>query len=126
MTNATTELCSLSGDPRGRADARPVSAPWSSDVDRFDRIFVGGLPRNTTEEMLRAAFALGGSDVGAIEIMRNRATGLPRGFAFVKLLARFDVSIDTDALDRLASTTMEGRPLDVQGVPERPRRHAVA
>ena len=68
------------------------------------------------EEVLRAAFALGGSDVGAIEIMRNRATGLPRGFAFVKLLARFDVSIDTDALDRLASTTMEGRPLDVQGV----------
>jgi hypothetical protein len=103
-----------------------VSAPWSSDVERFDRIFVGGLPTDTTEEMLRAAFTLGGSDVGAIEIIRNPATGLPRGFAFVKLLAWLDVSIDPDALDRLASTTMEGRLLDVRRVPERPRRRAVA
>jgi hypothetical protein len=99
---------------------------WSSHVARFNRIYVGGLPRNATIEALRAAFALNGSDVGTIDVVHNGATGLPRGFAFVKLLVPFDASIDPRALDRLASTTMDGRTLEIQGVPARPRSHAAA
>ena len=92
----------------------------------IDRIFVGGLPRSATEETLRAAFALNGSVVGAIDVVHNGATGLPRGFAFVKLLVRFDASIDPRALDLLASTTVDGRTVEIQGVPERWRSRAAA
>jgi RNA recognition motif-containing protein len=93
---------------------------------RFDHIFVGGLPRDTTEEMLRAAFALAGGEVGTIEIVQNPATGLPRGFAFVKLLTPFDASIDPRALERLASTTIDNRRLQIQGVPIRSRWQALS
>jgi hypothetical protein len=95
-----------------------MNAGFSSNVEHFDRIFVGRLPAGTTEEELRAAFAISGSSVGWIKVVRNRATGLPRGFAFVSLLAPFDAALDPRALDRLASTTMDGHSLDIRGVPE--------
>ena len=91
-----------------------------SDVSCFDRVFVGGLPHGTTEDSLRAAFSDQGSEVGAITLVRNRVTGLPRGFAFVALLVRFDASVDPHALDGLAHTTIDGRGLDIRGVPDRP------
>lgn len=96
-----------------------VDSPWSSNIARFEHIFVGRLSRDTTEEMLRAAFALKGGEVGAIEIVRNPATGLPRGFAFVKLLTPFDASIDPRALDGLASATVDSGKIEIQGVPVR-------
>ncbi|MGH7437989.1 MAG: RNA recognition motif domain-containing protein [Polyangiaceae bacterium] len=101
-----------------------MSAHWTSNVARFDHVFVGSLPPGTTEDELRAAFASGGTEVGNITLVRSRATGLFRGFAFIALLARFDVGLDPRALDRMASTTMRGRPLVIQAVPLRPRRVA--
>jgi len=46
------------------------------------KIFVGGLSWQTTEESLRWHFEQYGPVV-SVEVMRDRATGDPRGFAFV-------------------------------------------
>jgi len=89
----------------------------------FDHIFVGGLPRGTTEAELRAAFAYAGTEVGVIELVIDRVTGTQRGFAFVSLLARLEIAADELLLDRLRSATLDGRVLDVQGVPERRLAH---
>ena len=85
----------------------------------FDRIFVGGIPRGTTQPELRAAFALAGVVVGAIEFVVDRTTGVQRGFAFVDLLARIDTRTDAPELARLRSAMLDGRALDIQGVDAR-------
>lgn len=46
------------------------------------RLFVGGLSWQTTEESLRWHFEQYGQ-VAAVELMRDRTTGQPRGFGFV-------------------------------------------
>ena len=46
------------------------------------KIFVGGLSWQTTEETLRYHFEQFG-EVASVEVMRDRGTGNPRGFAFV-------------------------------------------
>lgn len=46
------------------------------------KIFVGGLSWQTTEETLRYHFEQYG-EVSSVEVMRDRNTGDPRGFAFV-------------------------------------------
>jgi hypothetical protein len=83
----------------------------------FDRIFVGGVPRGTTEPELRAAFAFAGIDVGDIDLVLDRVTGVQRGFAFAGLLVRVDTRTDALALRQLRAATLGGRALDVQGLP---------
>ena len=85
----------------------------------FDHIFVGGVPRGTTEPELRAAFALAGTPVGCIEFVVDGTTGVQRGFAFVELLRRIYSATDGVALSRLRAATLSGRPFDIQGIPER-------
>ena len=60
-----------------------TSAPGSS-LQHSDhvKIFVGGLSWQTTEESLRWHFETYG-EVVSVEVMRDRVTGDPRGFAFV-------------------------------------------
>ncbi len=98
---------------------------WSPDVPSFDCIFVGGVPRATTAEGLREAFAREGSDVGWIDLVKDPSTGQNRGFAFVELLSRFDSTVDPRALDALAAARIDGRSLEIKGVPPRRRRHAL-
>lgn len=93
----------------------------SQEPESFDAIFVGGVPRGTTEPELRAAFAIAGTDVGDIDLVLDRVTGLQRGFAFVGLLVRVDRLTDGLFLRQLRSAALGGRVLDVQGVPA-PRR----
>ena len=85
----------------------------------FDQVFVGCIPRGTTEPELRAAFALVGVVVGAIEFVVDRTTGVQRGFAFVHLLARIDIRTDARELEQLRCAMLDGRALDVQGVEAR-------
>ena len=90
-----------------------LSSPLS-----FSRIFVGGVPRGTTEPELRGAFASAGTEVGAIEFVVDRSTGVQRGFAFIDLGRRIVSATDELALGRLRSASIDGRLLDVQGIPE--------
>lgn len=90
----------------------------------FDRVYVGGLPRGTTEPVLREAFSAVGVRVRDIDVVMDRAKGASRGFAFVLLCERVDPEIDPLPLARLRRASLDGCRFDVRAVRERrsPRR----
>ncbi len=67
------------------------------------KLFIGGIAWDTTEETLRDHFSQYG-DVSQVVIMRDKTTGLPRGFGFV-------VFSDPSILDRVLQDkhTIDGR-----------------
>lgn len=69
----------------GHASAAPQQHQPASKTTLLldaDKIFVGGLSWQTTEESLRYHFEQYGP-VASVEVMKDRNTGDPRGFAFV-------------------------------------------
>lgn len=82
----------------------------------FDRIFVGRLPRETTELQLRDALAVAGFPAREVEFILDRVTGLSRGFAFVLLESQVDAGAAEVSLERLRTATVSGHPLDVQAI----------
>ena len=48
------------------------------------KLYVGNLPYETTESDLQTLFASAGQ-VSTVTIVRDRATGQPRGFGFVEM-----------------------------------------
>jgi RNA recognition motif-containing protein len=90
----------------------------------FDRIFVGNYPRQTTEPELRDALAVAGFAVREVELVLDRVTGLPRGFAFILLESRVAAAAAELSLGRLRAATVDGRPLDVQAIRPRTWWHA--
>lgn len=62
------------------------------------RLFVGGLPDDTTEQELRAVFEQFGTIADAI-IMRDRTTRAPRGFGFVTMSNRREAMKAIEALE---------------------------
>lgn len=73
-------------------------------------LYLGNLPDTLTEEEL-ADFCRGdGREIQGIRLIHDRATGRPRGFAFVD----FAAGVDLDrALEHLAATPLLGRRLTV-------------
>ena len=71
-------------NPSFHGAAPSSSGGNNATTAQFDgaKIFVGGLSWQTTEETLRYHFEQYG-EVVSVEVMRDRATGDPRGFAFV-------------------------------------------
>ena len=67
-----------------------MSHQSQANLDRA-KIFVGGLSWQTTEETLRYHFEQYG-EVVSVEVMRDRDTGNPRGFAFV--VFKDDTTVD--------------------------------
>ncbi len=79
------------------------------------RLYVGNLPYETTEADLNALFAPSG-DVSSVNIVRDRATGQARGFAFVEMSdaegARRAISaLDKHQLGRRSLTVNEAKPM---------------
>ena len=72
-------------------------------------IFVGNLSFGTTEDSLRSAFEPYGS-VDNVNIIRDRDTGQPRGFAFVEMSN--DSEANT-AINALNGKDLDGRSLNV-------------
>lgn len=70
------------------------------------KIFIGGLPHTTTEDMLAEVFGVYGTVVDTA-VMRERDTQRPRGFGFVTF-AEADAAQTCVAND----TTLEGRVVD--------------
>lgn len=83
------------------------------------RLFVGNLSFNTTEESLREAFAADGRQVEDVAIITDRATGRPRGFAFVTMGSEDDARAAVQALD---GQSIDGRSVRVNEAEERPPR----
>ncbi len=81
-------------------------------------IFVGNLSYETSQEDLEAAF----HEFGAVEkvnIVRDRDTGQPRGFAFVEMTNRNEAS---NAIAGLNGRNMNGRDLNVNEARPREER----
>lgn len=82
-------------------------------------IFVGNLAHNTTEDELRALFAPLGR-VLHLSLARDAYSGAPRGFGFVELETRCDVSV---VLSSVQGRELRGRTLTISEVhPKHDRR----
>jgi RNA recognition motif-containing protein len=79
------------------------------------RIYVGNLPFSATEDDLRAAFSEHGA-VSGVDVIADRETGRPRGFAFVEME---DESAATAAIAALDGSDFGGRNLRVSEAMER-------
>ena len=73
------------------------------------KLYVGNLPYQTTETDLQALFESAGQ-VSTINIVRDRATGQARGFAFVEMS---DVEGAQRAINELDKHQYGGRSLTV-------------
>ena len=79
-------------------------------------IFVGNLSYQTTQEDLQQAFAQYGG-VERVNIVTDRDSGQPRGFAFVEMTERRDAET---AIAQLNGAEMNGRALNVNEARPKP------
>lgn len=80
-----------------------------------NRIFVGNLSFQTTDQDLRQAFQAYGP-VAEVKLMTDRETGRSRGFAFVEMTSGADAG---RAIEALHGASLDGRPLRVSEAEER-------
>jgi len=74
-----------------------------------EKLFVGNLSFNTTENDLQDAFAAHGTVIEA-NLMMDRATGRPRGFAFVTMSSAEEAQ---KAIAAMNGKELDGRALTV-------------
>ncbi len=85
------------------------------------KLFVAGLGEEITEVELREAIVSTGAEIAELSVPRDRATGVPRGFAFVTLRTAEQAEATLRALD---GQVMGGKPVSVR--PFRSERSASA
>jgi RNA recognition motif-containing protein len=73
------------------------------------KLYVGNLPYETTEGDLQTLFEASGQ-VASVNVMRDRVTGRPRGFAFVEMSSPAEA---TAAIGKLDQHPYGGRNLTV-------------
>lgn len=74
-----------------------------------NKLFVGNLPWAATESDIRAHFSQAG-EVTSVEVMMDKFTGRPRGFAFVTMAS---AQAAQDAIAKTENIDFMGRPLKV-------------
>src|SRR5579862_5939649 len=79
-------------------------------------IFVGNLSFKTTQEDLLATFSQYGN-VERVNIVTDRETGQPRGFAFVEMTDRQEAE---NAISQLNGAELNGRALNVNEARPKP------
>jgi RNA recognition motif-containing protein len=72
-------------------------------------IYVGNLSYDATEEDIRQAFAQHG-EVASVNVIMDRETGRPRGFAFVEMP---DGAEAKEAIEKVNLTDIAGRSVTV-------------
>jgi cold-inducible RNA-binding protein len=82
------------------------------------KLYVGNLPYETTETDLQTLFSATG-EVSTINIVRDRATGQARGFAFVEMS---DAESAQRAISQLDKHEFGGRNLTVNEAKPMPSR----
>jgi cold-inducible RNA-binding protein len=80
-------------------------------------IYIGNMSFDTTEDQLREAFE-GFGEVSTVNIIKDKYTGEPRGFAFVEMSGK-DEAIA--AIAGLNGQEMNGRELNVNEAKPRPQ-----
>jgi len=79
------------------------------------KLYVGNLPFSTTEDELRAVFERHGS-VASVNVITDRETGRPRGFAFVEM---DEANAADEAQRALDGSELGGRSLRVNEAQDR-------
>lgn len=83
-----------------------------------NKLFVGNLSWNTTDDSLKAFFAEAGTVLSA-RVITDRATGRSRGFAFVEMSTPEEAQ---KAVEELNGKPLDGRPVNVsEAKPQEPR-----
>ena len=77
-----------------------------------NKLYVGNLPYDTSESDLQTLFE-GSGQVASVSIVRDRATGQARGFAFVEM---GDVAAARQAISALDKHAFGGRNLTVNEI----------
>ena len=90
---------------KGRAKERELSK----------KLYVGNIPFTCTENELRDVFERHGA-VSSVNVITDRETGRPRGFAFVEM---DDASSADDAMRALDGSDLGGRTLRVNEAQDR-------
>src|SRR5579862_8457351 len=85
-----------------------------------NKLFVGNLSFNTTENDLQDAFAAHGT-VTEANLMMDRSTGRPRGFGFVTMSSTEEAQKAVEAMNGI---TLDGRALTVNVARPREERPA--
>ncbi len=84
-----------------------------------NRLYIGNLNFDTTEETLSAVLSEGGRTVKDIHIVTDRETGRPRGFAFAEFANEAEAQ---SAIADLDGKDLDGRNLTVNIAKERQPR----
>jgi cold-inducible RNA-binding protein len=74
------------------------------------RLYVGNLSYSTTEDTLRTLFAEFG-EIEAVNVITDRGSGRPKGFAFVEMA---DAEGAGQAIDALNGKMVDGREIRVE------------
>jgi RNA recognition motif-containing protein len=82
------------------------------------KLYVGNLPYEVGETELQQLFAQAGT-VESVTVMRDQATGRPRGFAFVEMGSDADAQ---SAMKTLNAVEVGGRNLTVNEARPKPER----
>ena len=85
------------------------------DYELSKKIYIGNLPFSSTEDELRAVFERHG-EVASVNVITDRETGRPRGFAFVEM---DEASGADDAIRALDGSELGGRSIRVNEAQDR-------
>jgi cold-inducible RNA-binding protein len=80
------------------------------------RLYVGNLPHDASDETLRAAFSEFG-EVAEVQVVIDRYSGRPRGFAFVTMATSDQAA---RAASKMNGATIDGRPVRVHEAEPQP------
>lgn len=84
----------------------------------MEKLYVGNLSYTTTEDELRELFAQAGTVV-SVDLIKDRATGNSKGFAFVQMSAEAEMQ---NAVNTLNGYRLDEREIKVS--PARPREES--
>jgi RNA recognition motif-containing protein len=85
------------------------------DNELSKKIYIGNLPFSSTEDELRAVFERHGR-VESVNVITDRDSGRPRGFAFVEM---DEASAADDAIRALDGSELGGRSIRVNEAQDR-------
>jgi RNA recognition motif-containing protein len=92
-----------------------IPARGEQENELSKKIYVGNLPFTSTEADLKTAFSRHGT-VESVNIITDRETGRPRGFAFVEMA---EASAAADAIRALDGSDLGGRSIKVNEAQDR-------
>ncbi len=73
------------------------------------KLYIGNMPYDTTEDELRTMFSEAGT-VGSVDIIKDRDTGRPKGFAFITMNSQVEAE---KAISMFNEKTINDRALTV-------------